>query len=54
MVRGVPADTADVLRDWLRGVLRDCVAVVEGSGGRTVRESVVLDVLRRRGAPLYR
>lgn len=54
MVRGVVTETDAMLRDWLRGVLGDCVAVMECGGGRTVREDVVLDVLRRRGATLYR
>ena len=56
MLQGVVTETSDNLRLWLRGVLGDCVALLESGRKerRTIRETDVLEVLRRRGSTLYR
>ena len=56
MLKGVTEETSGNLRSWLKNILGDCVALLEcgRKARRTVRETDVLEVLRRRGSTLYR
>lgn len=56
MMGGSVDDSRSALKDWLRCVLHDSVALLEcrRHARRTVKETDVLEVLRRRGCPLYR
>lgn len=51
--RSIEEEVVQALRDHLRRILGDCVAIAELRGSHTVRVEDVRFALQRQGTPLY-